>query len=95
MAPGDGSAGREPNVHVKVSEFGLKDRPGSTGEPTVVLDALAIFGVERHVCDQLSGRRMRIGYGDLVAAMRRMLDHLSPNSATGSFWQNAKAFYRL
>ena len=39
---------RSPNVHVKVSELGLPDRPGRwRGNRGVVLDAISIFGIER------------------------------------------------
>src|SRR5260221_12967080 len=42
--------GRAPNVHVKVSAFGLKDRAREyESNRRGVLDALAIFGVERAI----------------------------------------------
>ncbi len=41
---------REPNVHVKISEFGLRDRAWDyESNRRVVLDALAIFGIERAI----------------------------------------------
>jgi predicted TIM-barrel fold metal-dependent hydrolase len=88
---------REPNVHVKVSEFGLKDQAWDyEANRRVVLDALAIFGVERAMfATNFPVAGLRIGYGDLVAAMSRMLDHLSPEQRDRFFWQNAKAYYRL
>jgi predicted TIM-barrel fold metal-dependent hydrolase len=88
---------REPNVHVKVSEFGLKDQPWEyESNRRVVLDALAIFGVERAMfATNFPVAGLRIGYRDLVAAMSRMLAHLSPDQRDGFFWRNAKAFYRV
>jgi predicted TIM-barrel fold metal-dependent hydrolase len=38
---------------------------------------------------------LRIGYGALIAAMSRMMGHLSPGDHDRFFWKNAKAFYRL
>jgi len=88
---------REPNVHVKVSEFGLKDREWEyESNRRVVLDALAIFGVERAMfATNFPVAGLRIGYGALVQAMSRMLAHLSPEQCDRFFWKNAKAFYRL
>jgi len=88
---------REPNVHVKVSEFGLKDRPWEyEANRRVVLDALAIFGIERAMfATNFPVAGLRIGYGELVAALRRMLEHLTPDQRDRFFWTNAKTFYRL
>ena len=88
---------REPNVHVKISEFGLKDRPWDyEANRLVVQDALAIFGVDRAIfATNFPVAGLRIGYGDLVTAMRRMVAHLSPEDCDRFFWKNAKAFYRL
>src|SRR5438105_1397279 len=39
---------RCPNVHLKISELGLRDRPWTVeGNRGVVRDAIAIFGIER------------------------------------------------
>jgi predicted TIM-barrel fold metal-dependent hydrolase len=88
---------REPNVHVKVSEFGLKDQPWEyEANRRVVLDALAIFGIERAMfATNFPVAGLRIGYGELVAALRRMLEHLTPDQRDRFFWKNAKIFYRL
>jgi predicted TIM-barrel fold metal-dependent hydrolase len=88
---------REPNVHVKISEFGLKDQPWDyQSNRLVVLDALAIFGIERAIfATNFPVAGLRIGYGALVAAMSAMLRHLSPADRDRFFWKNAKAFYRL
>ena len=88
---------REPNVHLKVSEFGLKDRAWE--DPSnlrVVLDALAIFGIERAMfASNFPVAGLRIGYGALVAAMSQMLADRSPEERDRFFWKNAMTFYRL
>ena len=88
---------REPNVHVKVSEFGLKDRAWDYEENRrVVLDAISIFGIERSVfATNFPVASLRIGYGALVEAMSRMLADRSPEDRDRFFWKNAAAFYRL
>lgn len=88
---------REPNVHVKVSEFGLRNRPWDyESNRRVVRDALAIFGVERAIfATNFPVAGLRIGYHALVDAMRRMLEPLSAEERDRFFWKNAKAFYRL
>jgi predicted TIM-barrel fold metal-dependent hydrolase len=88
---------REPNVHVKISEFGLRDRPWDyESNRGVVMDALAIFGIERAIfATNFPVAGLRIGYGALIAAMSRMVGHLSPDDRDRFFWKNAKAFYRL
>jgi predicted TIM-barrel fold metal-dependent hydrolase len=84
-------------VHVKISEFGLKDQAWDyESNRRVVLDALAIFGIERAIfATNYPVAGLRIGYGELIAAMSRMLRHLSPEDRDRFFWKNAKAFYRL
>lgn len=88
---------REPNVHVKVSEFGLKDRAWDYEDNRhVVLDAIAIFGIERAMfATNYPVAGLRVGYGDLVAALSRMLADRSPEERERFFWRNAAAFYRL
>ena len=88
---------REPNVYVKVSEFGLKDRAWDYEENRrVVLDAIAIFGIERAMfATNFPVAGLRIGYGALVGAMSRMLADRSPEDRDRFFWKNAAAFYRL
>ena len=88
---------REPNVWMKVSEFGLKDRAWDyESNRRVVLDALVIFGIERAMfATNFPVAGLRIGYGALVEAMSRMLAHLSPEQRDLFFWKNAMAFYRL
>jgi predicted TIM-barrel fold metal-dependent hydrolase len=88
---------REPNVWVKISEFGLKDRPWEyEANRRVVLDALAIFGIERAIfATNFPVAGLRIEYGALVTAVSRMLAHLSSDQRDLFFWKNATTFYRL
>jgi predicted TIM-barrel fold metal-dependent hydrolase len=88
---------REPNVWVKVSEFGLRDRPWVYEENRrVVLDAIAIFGIERAVfATNFPVASLRIGYDALVRAMSRMLADRSAEDRDRFFWKNAAKFYRL
>jgi predicted TIM-barrel fold metal-dependent hydrolase len=88
---------REPNVWVKVSEFGLRDRPWVYEENRrIVLDAIAIFGIERAVfATNFPVASLRIGYDELVRAMHRMLADRSAEDRDRFFWKNAAAFYRL
>jgi predicted TIM-barrel fold metal-dependent hydrolase len=88
---------REPNVWVKISEFGLRDQPWEyEANRRVVLDALAIFGIERAIfATNFPVAGLRIGYGALVAAVSHMLAHLPPEQRDRFFWKNAVAFYRL
>ena len=59
-------------------------------------DALSIFGPERAMfATNFPVAGLRIGYGALVDAMRRMLAPLSPEQRDRFFWRNAQAFYRL
>ena len=88
---------REPNVHVKVSEFGLKDRAWDYQENRcIVREAVAIFGIERSMfASNFPVARLRIGYRALVEAMSRMLADRTPAERERFFWRNAAAFYRL
>ncbi|HML09710.1 MAG TPA: amidohydrolase family protein [Stellaceae bacterium] len=88
---------REPNVWVKVSEFGLKDRAWDYNDNRrVVLDAIAIFGIERSVfATNFPVASLRIGYDALVRAMSRMLSDRSHEDHDRFFWKNAAEFYRL
>jgi predicted TIM-barrel fold metal-dependent hydrolase len=88
---------REANVHLKVSEFGLKDRPWEyEANRRVVRDAIAIFGIDRSMfASNFPVAGLRIGYGALVTALSHMLADLTSDQRDRFFWKNAKAFYRL
>jgi predicted TIM-barrel fold metal-dependent hydrolase len=88
---------REPNVHVKVSEFGLKDSPWEyESNRRVVQEAIAIFGIERCLfATNFPVAGLRIDYDTLVRSLSRMMADRSPADRERFFWRNAAAFYRL
>ena len=86
-----------PNVHVKISEFGLKDQAWDyAANRRIVRDALSIFGIERAMfASNFPVAGLRIGYGDLVRALARMVEDITPAQRNALFWKNAARFYRL
>lgn len=88
---------REPNVHVKVSEFGLKDSAWEyESNRRVVMDAIAIFGMERSIfATNFPVASLRIDYDPLVRSLSRMLAGHSQADRDRFFWRNAVSFYRL
>jgi len=87
----------QPNVHLKISEFGLKNAAWDFGQNRrIVLDALSIFGIERSMfASNFPVAGMRIGYDQLVRAMKQMIAHLPLEDQNRFFWRNAASFYRL
>jgi predicted TIM-barrel fold metal-dependent hydrolase len=86
-----------PNVHLKVSEFGLKDAPWDY-EPNrrIVLDAIAIFGIERCMfATNFPVAGLRVGYDALVRSVARMVAPFPAAARDAFFWKNAARFYRL
>jgi predicted TIM-barrel fold metal-dependent hydrolase len=62
----------------------------------VVLDALAIFGIERSMfASNFPVAGLRINYDTLIGAMKRMVTLLATDDQDKFFWRNACAFYRL
>lgn len=88
---------RQPNVHVKVSEFGLKDQPWDyESNRRVVLEAIAIFGIERCIfATNFPVAGLRIDYDTLVRSLSRMLADRPAADRDRFFWRNAASFYRL
>ena len=88
---------REPNVHVKVSEFGLKDSAWDyESNRRVVMDAIAIFGIERSIfATNFPVAGLRIDYDTLVRSLSRMLASHSQGDRDLFFWRNAVSVYRL
>jgi len=88
---------RAPNMHLKISEFGLKDAPWDWGaNRAIVRDALSIFGVERCLfASNFPVAGLRITYDALVKAIARMVEDLPQPQQDGLFWANAARFYRL
>ena len=88
---------REPNVHVKISEFGLRDATWDyESNRRVVLDSISIFGIERCVfATNFPVAGLRVDYDTLVRSVARMVEHLPHSDRERLFWRNALAFYRL
>jgi predicted TIM-barrel fold metal-dependent hydrolase len=94
---GMAAVARQPNVHVKVSEFGLKDHPWDyESNRRVVLDAISMFGIERCLfATNFPVASLRVDYDTLVSSLNRMLARHSPTDRDRFFWRNAAEFYRL
>jgi predicted TIM-barrel fold metal-dependent hydrolase len=88
---------RQPNVHVKLSEFGLRDQAWNTEENTrIVRETLAIFGWQRCMfASNFPVAGLRIGFQPLVNAFWRMLDGLTPAQQQAVMSGNALRFYRI
>jgi predicted TIM-barrel fold metal-dependent hydrolase len=88
---------RAPNVHLKISEFGLEDQPWDyESNRRVVLDAIGIFDIERCMfATNFPVAGLRVGYDTLVRSVKRMVAHLPHEQQDRLFWRNAIAFYRL
>lgn len=88
---------RQPNVHLKVSEFGLKGQAWTyESNRRVVLEAIETFGIERSIfASNAPVSCLKIPYDALVRAVKRMLEDYSDEDQSRFFWRNAHAFYRL
>lgn len=88
---------REPNVHLKVSEFGLKDQPWDyDANRRIVRDAIAIFGIGRCLfATNFPVAGLRVDYDTLVRSVSRMLADFSDADRRRFFVDNALAFYRI
>ena len=88
---------REPNVHLKASEFGLRDEPWDfESNRRIVLDAISIFGIERCMfATNFPVAGLRVDYDTLVSSVSRMLVGFSDDERDGFFFRNAITFYRL
>jgi predicted TIM-barrel fold metal-dependent hydrolase len=88
---------RQPNVHLKVSEFGLKDEPWDyESNRTVARTAISIFGIERCMfASNFPVAGLRVDYDTLVTSVARMLADRSGAERYRFFVGNAATFYRL
>jgi len=88
---------RQPNVHLKISEFGLRDQAWDYASNRIVVrEALAIFGVERCMfATNFPVAGLRIDYDGLVRAVARMVADLPETEREALFWRNAARFYRI
>jgi predicted TIM-barrel fold metal-dependent hydrolase len=88
---------RHPNVHLKVSEFGLKGQPWHyESNRKVVRDALGIFGIDRCMfASNAPVSCLKISFDSLVRSLQRMVADYSEDDQARFFWRNAETFYRL
>jgi predicted TIM-barrel fold metal-dependent hydrolase len=87
----------QPNVHLKVSEFGLKDQPWEyESNRSIVRTAIDIFGIDRCMfASNFPVAGLRVDYDTLVRAVSRMLEDFPDSDRRRFFVGNAAAFYRL
>ena len=87
----------QPNVFVKLSEFGLRDQPWNEADNAVIVrDTLRIFGWQRCMFGSnypVAG--LRISYRQLVESLLRMVEHLTPDQQQAVMGGNALRFYRI
>jgi len=88
---------RQPNMHLKISEFGLRDQPWNyDSNRAIVRDALGIFGVERCLfATNFPVAGLRVSYDALVRAVARMVGDMTVAARDALFWRNAAHFYRI
>jgi predicted TIM-barrel fold metal-dependent hydrolase len=88
---------RQPNVHVKVSEFGMRGRPWNWAEvERIVRDTVAIFGWQRSMfASNFPVAGLHVDYPGLVAGVARALHALTPAQLRAVMCDNALAFYRI
>lgn len=86
-----------PDVQVRLSEFGLRDRPWRLEDnQPVIRDAVSIFGWQRAMFgSNFPVAGLRISYPALVRAMTEALSHLDATAQTAIWSGNALAFYRI
>lgn len=85
------------NVHVKLSEFGLRGQPWDWHENArIVRETVAIFGWQRCMfASNFPVASLRINYPDLVGSVAGMLDHLPANQQHAMMCDNALRFYAI
>lgn len=86
-----------PNVQLKLSEFGLRDRPWHAAENArVVRDALAVFGAHRCMFgSNFPVASLRVDYRALVEMVDGALAQLSEAERHAVWCGNAMRVYRL
>ncbi|TCK36581.1 putative TIM-barrel fold metal-dependent hydrolase [Paraburkholderia sp. BL8N3] len=87
----------QPNVHVKLSEFGLKDEPWRYESNRVIVeDVVAMFGVGRCMfASNYPVASLRASYDTLADGLARMLAPLGREAQERVFYRNALDFYRI
>lgn len=91
------SVAAQPNVHVKLSEFGLKDEAWDyESNRIVVTETLAIFGPQRCMfASNFPVAGLRAGYDTIAGGVARMLAPHGREVQEAVFCHNAKRFYRI
>jgi predicted TIM-barrel fold metal-dependent hydrolase len=86
-----------PNVHVKLSEFGLRDAPWSGADNSIVIrDAEAIFGWQRCMFgSNFPVASLRVDYPTLVHTVAAALAHLDAPASRAVWHDNALRFYGI
>ena len=86
-----------PNVHVKLSELCLRDRPWLLADNLpVIREAVSIFGWQRCMFgSNFPVTGLRISYPALIMAMAEALAHLDDQARRAIWCDNASNFYRL
>ena len=85
------------NVHVKISELGLKQAPWTVeGNRGVVRDTFAIFGVGRCMfASNFPVSGLRASYDTIVRSLRTLLEDYAEEEREAFFWRNAARIYRI
>jgi predicted TIM-barrel fold metal-dependent hydrolase len=88
---------REPNTHVKLSEFGLKDQPwNEESNRIVVRETLAIFGAERCMfASNFPVSSLNADYDRVTACVAAALASERREVQEAVFCHNALRFYRI
>ncbi|WP_372524297.1 amidohydrolase family protein [Piscinibacter sp.] len=88
---------RNEQVHVKLSEFGLRDTPWRFEDNALIVrETIAIFGWQRCMFgSNFPVATLRIGFKELVQAMSGALVHLLPEGRRAIWHDNAMRFYRI
>ncbi len=92
----EGVAAR-PNIALKISGLGLPDRPWSVADNRpVVLDAIAIFGVERCLfASNFPVDSLVAEYSTIFSGFREITSGFADHAITGLFHDNAVRIYHL
>ncbi|WP_397453740.1 amidohydrolase family protein [Pseudomonas sp. NA-150] len=88
---------RQPNVHIKLSEFGLRDSPWSLEQNSIVVrTAVDIFGFERCMfASNFPVAGLRASYDTIANGVAAMLEPWGRAAQEAVFAGNAQRFYRL
>ncbi|MFC7397414.1 amidohydrolase family protein [Chelatococcus sp. GCM10030263] len=86
-----------PHVWLKISEFGLKDRPWDRdSNRRVIRDAIEIFGIERCMfASNMPVSGLRASFATIVEDLRDAVADASREEQELLFSRNAARFYRL